>query len=104
MADFASLHRWDELALEKITEMVARKTVATAEHRLTQAYLKQGALVPRHAHEHEQVIYVLQGAIRMTVGGDVVTAREGDVLVVAAGAPHQAETLDDSFVIVLSRQ
>ena len=50
-------------------------------------------------HEREQVIYVLQGALSVIVEGGEITAREGDVLLVPAGAPHQAEALDDTFVL-----
>jgi len=91
--------RWDALPLEKVTEMVARKTVHGPTLTLTQAYLKKGALVPLHAHDGEQMIYVLQGALRVEVGGGDVTVREGEVLQVAAGSPHQAEALDDTFVL-----
>ena len=82
--------------------MVTRKVVAGAEATLTQTYLKRGALVPLHAHPHELMIYVLQGALRARVRGEEVTVREGEVLVVAAAEPHQAEALDDSFVMTFA--
>ena len=95
----AALHRWDALDLEKVTEMVTRKTVAGTRHVLVQAYLKKGALVPLHAHEGEQMIYVLQGALRTLVEGAEVTVREGEVLQIPPGVAHQAEALDDTFVL-----
>ena len=93
----ARLHRWDEIALEKVTEMVSRKVVTGAREMLAQIYLKRGALVPMHAHDSEQMTYVLQGALRFRVGGDDVVVREGEVLHVPAGVPHQAEALDDTL-------
>ena len=93
------LYRWDSIALYKITEMVARKAIAGARQTLVQSYLKKGALVPLHAHPDEQMIYVLQGALRALVDGEEVTVREGDVLLVPGAVPHQAEALDDTFVI-----
>ena len=36
----ARLHRWDEIALEKITEMFSRKIVAGERQTLAQIYLK----------------------------------------------------------------
>jgi quercetin dioxygenase-like cupin family protein len=96
-------HRWDEIPLEKITEMVARKTVTGVARTVVQMYLKKGAIVHRHLHTGEQMIYVLQGALRMRVGdADEVTVREGELLVVPANAAHQAEALDDSFVLSLT--
>ena len=97
MAATARLHRWDEIALEKITEMFSRKIVAGERQTLAQIYLKRGALVPMHAHDSEQMTYVLQGAIRFRVGGDDIVVREGEVLHVPAGVPHQAEALDDTL-------
>ena len=94
-----ALHRWDQLELEKVTEMVARKAVVGERHTLVQAYLKKGALVPQHVHAGEQMIYVLQGVLRVLVDGTEVTVREGEVLQVPANVPHQAEALDDTFVL-----
>ena len=74
------LHRWDEIALEKITEMISQKIVAGEREMLAQIYLKRGALVPMHAHESEQMTYVLQGALRFLVGGEEIIVREGEVL------------------------
>ena len=94
-----NLYRWDELPLDKITEMVARKVVQSDQATLTQAYFKKGAVVPVHAHAVDALIYVLQGAIRAHVDGEDVTVREGEVLVVPAGARHQTESLDDTFLM-----
>ena len=97
------LFRWEDLPLDKVTEMVARKAIAGGEQLLVQTYLKKGALTPLHVHESEQLIYVLQGAIAARVDDEMVTVREGDVLLVPAGAGHQAEALDDTFVLHIRR-
>jgi len=91
------VHRWDEIALEKITEMISQKIIAGERQMLAQIYLKRGALVPMHAHESEQMTYILQGALKVLVGGEEVMVREGDVLHIPSGTPHQAEALEDTF-------
>jgi quercetin dioxygenase-like cupin family protein len=91
------LHRWDEIALEKVTEMLSRKIVAGEREMLAQVYLKRGCLVPMHAHEAEQMTYVLQGALKFLVGGEEITLREGEVLHIPSRIPHQAEALEDTF-------
>ena len=93
----ARLHRWDEIALEKITEMISQKIVAGEREMLAQIYLKRGALVPMHSHESEQMTYVLQGALRFLVDNEEIIVREGEVLHIPAHAPHQAEALEDTF-------
>jgi quercetin dioxygenase-like cupin family protein len=95
------LHRWDEIALEKLTELVARKTIAGEREMLVQTYLKKGALVPRHAHESEQMTYVLQGALRFGIAGEEFIVREGEVLHIPSSLEHQAEALDDTFELDL---
>ena len=91
------LHRWDEIALEKITEMVSQKIIWGQREMMAQIYLKRGALVPLHSHESEQMTYVLQGALRFLVDGEEVIVREGEVLHIPSTVPHQAEALEDTF-------
>lgn len=90
-------HRWDEIELEKVTEMISRKIVTGAKEMLAQIYLKKGALVPMHSHDAEQLSYVLQGALRFLVNGEEIIVREGEVLCIPSNLPHQAEALDDTF-------
>ena len=89
------LHRWDEIALEKVTEMISRKIVTGEREMLAQIYLKRGALVPMHSHESEQMTYILQGALKFLINGEEITVREGEVLHIPSWVPHQAEALED---------
>ena len=91
------LHRWDEIALEKVTEMISRKIVTGEREMVAQVYLKKGALVPMHSHESEQMTYVLQGALKFLINGEEITVREGEVLHIPSWIEHQAEALDDTF-------
>jgi quercetin dioxygenase-like cupin family protein len=95
--DAVQLQRWDELALEKVTEMISRKIITGERAMVSQIYLKRGALVPMHSHESEQLCYVLQGVLKFLVGGEEVVVREGEVLVIPSWVEHQAEALDDTF-------
>ena len=91
------LHRWDEIALEKVTEMLSRKIVSGEREMLVQVYVKRGCLVPMHAHDSEQMTYVLQGALKFLIHGEEITVREGEVLHIPPGVEHQAEALEDTF-------
>jgi quercetin dioxygenase-like cupin family protein len=95
------LHRWDEIALEKVTEMISRKLVTGEREMLGQVYLKKGALVPMHSHQSEQMTYVLQGALKFLINGEEITVREGEVLHIPSWVEHQAEALDDTFELDL---
>ena len=91
------LHRWDEIALEKVTEMLSRKIIAGDREMLVQIYVKRGCLVPLHSHDSEQMTYVLQGALKFLVAGEEITVREGEVLHIPSGVEHQSEALEDTF-------
>jgi quercetin dioxygenase-like cupin family protein len=64
---------------------------------LVQIYVKRGCLVPMHAHESEQMTYVLQGALRFVVAGEEITVRDGEVLHIPPNTAHQSEALEDTF-------
>ncbi|MFN8058797.1 MAG: cupin domain-containing protein [Vicinamibacterales bacterium] len=91
------LHRWEEMAPEKVTEMISRKIVTGEREMVGQIYLKRGALVPMHSHESEQLTYVLQGALKFLIEGREITVREGEILQIPSWVPHQAEALEDTF-------
>lgn len=49
---------------------------------------------PRHAHEEEQIVIVLDGEMEFDLDGEVRTMRAGDVAVVPPWVPHGAWTND----------
>ncbi len=77
--------------------MLSQKIVSGEREMLVQVYVKRGCLVPMHAHDSEQMTYVLQGALRFLIQGEEITVREGEVLHIPPGVEHQAEALEDTF-------
>ena len=55
-----------------------------------------GTEAPRHVHEEEQIVIVVEGEFTFDLDGDVRTMRRGDVAVVPAWVPHGAWTTDSS--------
>ncbi len=53
-----------------------------------------GAKAPRHVHEEEQIVIVVEGELVFDLDGDVRTMRKGDVAVVPSWVPHAAWTTD----------
>ncbi len=98
-SEFDGVTAWDDLELEKVTALISRKAVAGDGQRLTQIYLKRGALVPLHAHRGEEMIYVLDGALKLRIAGDEVVVREGEVVRVPGRTLHQIEALADTFAL-----
>jgi quercetin dioxygenase-like cupin family protein len=53
-----------------------------------------GTVAPRHVHEEEQIVIVLDGEFTFDLDGDVRTMRKGDVAVIPSWVPHGAWTTD----------
>ena len=62
-----------------------------------------GSRLPEHRHPHEQVTYVLTGALRFTLNGpagvETRDVRAGESLYLASNLPHAAESLEASVVV-----
>ncbi len=56
--------------------------------------LAPGAQAPRHVHEEEQIVIVIDGEFMFDLDGDVRVMRRGDVAIVPAWVPHGAWTTD----------
>jgi quercetin dioxygenase-like cupin family protein len=53
-----------------------------------------GAEAPRHVHEEEQIVIVLEGELVFDLDGEVRTLHRGDVAVIPSWVPHGAWTTD----------
>lgn len=52
-----------------------------------------GAEVPEHDHPHEQVVNVLEGELSLTVAGEEMHLKPGDVVTIPGGVRHAARGL-----------
>ena len=97
MTGHATLHRWDEMPREELKEGVERRLVSTERMMIAHIYFDEGAVVPRHEHENEQLTYILEGTLRFWLGEDeaeVVDVHAGEVLHIPSWVPHRAEALE----------
>ena len=59
--------------------------------------IKKGQSNPRHSHDNcEEVLYLLQGRLRHTMGLETVDMEVGDTLVVPAEVMHNAVNIGDT--------
>ncbi len=85
-----------KLALEGIRQ----KTLAYGDKTLMVEFLLQkGAVLPRHAHPHEQIGYLVKGRIRLTIGDDVQDLAPGDSWCIPGGVLHGAEIVEDAVAV-----
>lgn len=94
--------RWDAIPAEKMKGAITRRIVTGERVMLGLVTLQKDDVVPRHAHDNEQVTHVLSGALRFRLGADGeddVTVRAGEVLVIPANLPHSAVALEDTVEV-----
>jgi len=99
-ATAARHYRWTDLTAEPLKAGLSRRLITGERMMIAHVYLKKGADVPRHAHENEQITYVLEGVLQFWLGaGDEqeVTVRAGEVLVIPSNLPHRALALEDTL-------
>ncbi|HXC96081.1 MAG TPA: cupin domain-containing protein [Edaphobacter sp.] len=66
---------------------------------LVRHFFEKGWVGVRHSHPHHQLVYVVNGAIRVDVDGRVFDVKAGDSFVVDGGVEHQASALEASEVL-----
>jgi quercetin dioxygenase-like cupin family protein len=80
--------------------MLERRLITGERMMLAHVYLKQGCVVPRHAHENEQFTYILEGALHFWLGEDEAEELDvgaGEVLHIPSNVPHRAIALEDTL-------
>src|SRR5690606_10793003 len=98
--NMTTLHRWDDIELESVTEALDRKLITGDGIMLAHVFLKKGCIVPKHQHHNEQFTYILKGALRFRIGedgGEEVVVRSGEVLHIPSNVWHEAEALEDTL-------
>jgi quercetin dioxygenase-like cupin family protein len=98
--DKATLYRWEDLPAEALRPDLKRRLISTERMMIAHVYLEQGAVVPTHSHENEQLTYILEGVLRFWLGEDeseVVDVAAGEVLHLPSYLPHRAEALEKTL-------
>lgn len=94
----ASLQRWNDIELEQLNPLLTRQFITGSQAMLSRIVLKKGCLVPSHSHHNEQLAFILDGALKFTLGdGTVHIVRSGEVLVIPGNVEHSAEALEDTI-------
>jgi quercetin dioxygenase-like cupin family protein len=95
-------YRWTDLPKEVLNAQLSRRLISTERMMLSQVYLEKGCIVPQHAHENEQLTWILEGVLRFWLGEDgseVVDVAAGEVLHIPSHLPHKAEALETTLDI-----
>jgi quercetin dioxygenase-like cupin family protein len=85
---------------EPVTDAITRRLVTGERIMLAHVYLDEGAVVPMHSHDNEQITYILEGGLRFWVGSEdaePIDLGPGEVLHIPSNVPHKAMALADTL-------
>jgi quercetin dioxygenase-like cupin family protein len=83
------------------TEMlpgIVRRAVYLEHTMMTFFDFEPGSVVPEHSHPHEQITYVVQGAMEFRLGDETRVLRAGEGVCCPPNVPHSAAILDEPTV------
>ena len=61
--------------------------------------IEAGSNLPVHQHPHEQITYILEGRLDMTIGGELHSLTAGMYYVIPSNVPHGAVAITACKVI-----
>jgi quercetin dioxygenase-like cupin family protein len=91
---------WTKIKTEPLSDVITRQMVSGEDATLARIVLSKGAVVPRHNHRSEQYTMILSGTLRFRFDdGSETTVHSGEILMIPAHLPHEAEALEDTVDI-----
>jgi len=87
---------WSTVELEDLNPLLQRQFVVGQDVMLARVLLKKGCIVPEHSHHNEQITYILEGALKFWIDGQIIVVNAGEVLTIPPHMPHKAEALVDT--------
>jgi quercetin dioxygenase-like cupin family protein len=99
-ASLAQHRRWSDLPAERLKGGMSRQLVTGERLMIAHVHYRAGDEVPLHAHDNEQITYVLHGALHFWLGGEgerEFAVRAGELVVIPANLPHRASAIEDTL-------
>lgn len=93
---------YDRLKPTSVRSGVTRKVFTGEGATLAWTKLEPGHEPRPHSHAYEQIVYIIAGRVRFTVGDESSECGPGDMLVVPPDVQHYAETIGNEPAIDLS--
>jgi quercetin dioxygenase-like cupin family protein len=85
----ATFYRWTDLPETELTAQIKRRLITGEKAMLVELDFLKGTVISKHKHPHEQITYILSGALEFEVHGEKRVIREREVVVVLQMCPMQ---------------
>ena len=87
--------KWSEIPAEQVNESFVRRLAWDGKIMVGQTLVKRGYQVPMHAHDNEQVTWVMSGTWRFELEGKTVLVGPNEMITIPANEPHSAYAVED---------
>ncbi len=81
--------------------IASRVLAKTSGGSLTLFAFDTGEELSEHSSPFEALVLVLEGALRLTIGGDSVVAQPGSIVRMPANVPHAVEAVDAARMLLI---
>jgi quercetin dioxygenase-like cupin family protein len=93
------MEHFDNIPAKELAPGFMAKLIHGAHTTLSIVTIKKGSVLPEHRHVHEQITYIVEGRLDMTIGGKPYSLTAGTVHVIPSNTPHNAVAITDCTVI-----
>ena len=87
-------YRTSDLPATEMLPGVTRRSVHLDDVMITFFEFEPNAIIPEHHHPHQQITWVVSGAMEFTLDGETQVLHAGDGALIPPGVPHGAVILD----------
>ncbi len=77
-----------DLKIKKLFQGIEGRYIHGNSMTLGEVIIPAGAIVHEHSHPHEQITFILEGELDMTIGGENVLLKPGMYYVIPSDTPH----------------
>lgn len=97
-------HAWSDIPRREVQPGIKICLIEAEEMTMCDILFDRGATHDRHSHRAEQIVTVLEGALRVRMGDDEqgFDLRAGEVVHVPSEVPHAVEAIEDTHAIEVS--
>jgi len=93
------LHNKDAKPIQVLPGLIRRTLAEGPSMMICEFIFDAHVTVPVHSHPHEQVGYIVEGRVEMSIDGKKTELLKGDTYVAPSNVPHGAYTLEPAVIV-----
>ena len=85
---------WDAIPAERLNDKFVRRIAWDGKVMVARTDVEKGYVVPLHAHDNQQVTWVMSGRWRFTLEGQTIDVGPNEMISIPANVAHTAEAVE----------